>query len=666
MVGLWAGALLSTTVLVALGVGASAGTAAAAGDENWLTSVNHFRTQAGVPPVTENAGLNAPATAHSCYMVANGISHDENPTKPGYTAEGSASGQRSNVAVSSSATATDRSFVELWMAAPYHAIGVLRPGTTSMSYGSCRDAASTPWRSGATLDVVAGMSGAGVTTPIVWPGNGTRTNLNRFIAESPSPITECGWTGSAGLPLLALLPDAPTNATAQLTGPDGPLTTCVLTAANSTNATAKAILDGDNGVVIVPRTELAPGTYSVALQTATRTLNWTFTIDPAAADWSLGNQPGLPVEAPTEGSPIILTGKSSGFSPLPPQRLADSRSGMGVSRLRANTGAPVQIGGVGPVPAGAAAVSINLTAVGPAGDGYLSAYPCDSSPVVSSVNFTTAADTPNAALVPLDSAGRLCLYSSVDTDVLIDVNGALLDSAPGRFVAVSPDRLVDSRQGLRAPGRLQNGDQLTVAVTDGGSPVPAGASAVVLNVTAVDPSNDGFVSVYPCGGGVPVVSSLNPRSAETRPNLVVVPLGPGGTVCFYTTATLDLVVDVTGWVQTTGERFNAVAPARLSDTRGGLRVPANGTLRVPVAGVRGIPATATAIAANITAVGPDATGYVTAYGCGTTPPPTSTLNLQAGRDTANGAQVQLGDDGALCLFSTVATDLIVDINGIWS
>lgn len=666
MVSMWAGAILATTGSVALGVGATVDTADAAGDEDWLTSVNHFRAQAGVPPVTANTALNAPATAHSCYMVANGISHDEDPAKPGYTAAGSESGLRSNVAVSSSATATDRSFVELWMAAPYHAIGVLRPGTASMSYGSCRNADSTPWRSGATLDVVAGMTGAGVTTPIVWPGNGSRTNLNRFIAESPSPVAECGWSGAAGLPILALLPEEPTNATAQLTGPGGPVTTCVLTAANSTSSTAKAILAGDNGVVIVPRTELAPGTYSVSLRTASRALDWTFTIDPAAADWSVGNPPGSEVEAPAGTNPVIITGQSTGFTPLSPARLADSRSGMGVSRLRANTSAPVQIAGVGPVPAGAAAVSINLTVVAPAGDGYLSAYPCDSSPVVSSVNFTAAADTPNAALVPLDGTGRLCLFSSVDTDVLIDVNGALINSSPGRFVAVTPARLVDSRQGLRAPGRLQNGDQLTVGVTGGGSPVPAAASAVVLNVTAVDPSNDGFVSVYPCGGGAPVVSSLNPRAAETRPNLVVVPVGAGGTVCFYTTSTLDLVVDVTGWVQTTGDRFNAVAPARLADTRGGLRVPANGTLRVPVAGVRGIPGTASAIAANITAVGPDAAGYVTVYGCGTTPPPTSTLNVQVGRDAANGAQVELGADGALCLFSTVATDLIVDINGFWS
>jgi hypothetical protein len=552
------------------------------------------------------------------------------------------------------------------MAAPYHAVGVLRPGTTSMSFGSCRDPESSPWRSGATLDVVAGMSGSGVDAPVVWPGNGARTNLNRFVAESPSPVTECGWSGAAGLPVVALLPETPTDATAELVGPAGTMTTCVLTAANSTNATAKAILGGDNGVVIVPRDELAAGAYAVTLRTASRTLDWTFTIDPAAEDWSIVNSASGTIEAPAGSEPVTLTGQSTGFTPLPPERLADSRNGQGVTRLRAGTGVPVQIGGVGPVPAGAAAVSINLTAVGPAGDGYLSAYPCDSSPVVSSVNFTTAADTPNAALVPLDGAGRLCLFSSVDTDVLIDVNGALLESAPGRFVAATPDRLVDSRQGLRAPGRLQTGDQLTVAVTGGGSPVPTGASAVVLNVTAVEPANDGFVSVYPCGAGVPVVSSLNPRAGETRPNLVVVPLAADGTICFYTTSTLDLVVDVTGWVQTSGERFNAVAPARLADTRGVVRVPANGTLRVPVAGVRGIPATATAIAANVTAVGPDGPGYVTAYGCGTTPPPTSTLNLQTGRDTANGAQVQLGEDGALCLFSTIGTDLIVDINGIWS
>jgi hypothetical protein len=442
--------------------------------------------------------------------------------------------------------------------------------------------------------------------------------------------------------------------------------TCVLTAANSTNSTAKAILDGDNGVVIMPRTELAPGTYAVALSTSSRTVNWTFTVDPAAADWNNGSTGPAEVQAPTGTSLISLTGGSTGFSPLPPQRLVDSRTGLGATRLRAGVATPVQIGGTGPVPAGTQAVSINLTAVAPAAAGYLSAYPCNSSPVVSSVNFPAGIDTPNAALVPLDGSGMMCLFSSVDTDVLVDVNGALLATAPGRFMSLSPNRLADSRQGLGLPGRIQAGSTQSVTLAGGGSPVPAGASAIVMNVTAVDPANDGFVSVYPCGSAPPVVSSLNPRQGETRPNLVVVPLGPGGTVCFYSTSTTDLLVDVTGYVQTSGTRFNAVTPTRLADTRVGLRLTAGGTLRVPVAGARGLPQSTTAIAANITAVGPSSGGYITAYGCGDPLPATSTLNLQAGNDAANGAQVQLGADGDLCLYSTVATDLIVDINGIWS
>jgi uncharacterized protein YkwD len=661
-------ALLALPIITVAGFTASRPTpvAAASGNEDWLTSVNHFRAQAGLQPVAENPAYTDASVAHSCYMIANGISHDEVAGRPGYTAAGSAAGLRSNVAVSSVATATDRSFVELWIAAPYHAIGILRAATTSMSYGACRDGSSSPWRSGATLDVVSGMGSAPLAAPVVWPGNGSRTDLYRFVSESPSPVTECGWTGPAGLPIVALLPEAPTGATAQLTGPGGPVPTCVLTAANSTNSTAKAILDGDNGVVILPRTELAPGSYTVALSTSSRTVNWTFTVDPAAADWNNGSSGPAEVQAPTGTSLISMTGGSTGFSPLPPQRLVDSRTGLGATRLQAGVATPVQIGGTGPVPAGTQAVSINLTAVAPAAAGYLSAYPCNSSPVVSSVNFPAGIDTPNAALVPLDGSGMMCLFSSVDTDVLVDVNGALLGTAPGRFMSLSPNRLADSRQGLGLPGRIQAGSTQSVTLAGGGSPVPAGASAIVMNVTAVDPANDGFVSVYPCGSSPPVVSSLNPRQGETRPNLVVVPLGAGGTVCFYSTSTTDLLVDVTGYVQTSGTRFNAVTPTRLADTRVGLRLTAGGTLRVPVAGARGLPQSTTAIAANITAVGPSSDGYITAYGCGDPLPATSTLNLQAGNDAANGAQVQLGDDGDLCLYSTVATDLIVDINGIWS
>ncbi len=95
-----------------------------------------------------------------------------------------------------------RSHIELWMTGPFHAIGVLRPNLRQVGFGKCDNTSTPPWRSGATLDVLRGLVAPAVqTAPILFPGNGTTTNLDRFIVETPDPLTFCGWTGSAGLPI---------------------------------------------------------------------------------------------------------------------------------------------------------------------------------------------------------------------------------------------------------------------------------------------------------------------------------------------------------------------------------------------------------------------------------------------------------------------------------
>lgn len=68
-----------------------------------------------------------------------------------------------------------------------------------------------------------------------------------------------------------------------------------------------------------------------------------------------------------------------------------------------------------------------------------------------------------------------------------------------------------------------------------------------MNVTAVGPDRAGFITVFPCGSAVPNASNLNYRSGDVVPNLVVVKLGPGGTVCLYTTATTDLLAGIAGY-----------------------------------------------------------------------------------------------------------------------
>src|SRR5205085_895073 len=87
---------------------------------------------------------------------------------------------------------------------------------------------------------------------------------------------------------------------------------------------------------------------------------------------------------------------------------------------------------------------------------------------------------------------------------------------------------------------------------------------------------------------------------------------------------------------------------RADDGDGGRPGPGQ-ILTLPIAGRSGVPTSARAVRVNVVATAPAATTYVTAYPCQRDPPPTSTLNLEAGgQSQANGAIVPLGSRGSLC------------------
>lgn len=632
---------------------------------DWLTTVNYFRAMAGQGPVVEDPAMSAGAALHSCYMLYNGIAHDEVPGLQGYTPEGDAAGNSGNVAVSSQIDTSARSHIELWMSGPFHAIGVLRPNLQSTGFGKC-DLPNTPtWHSGATLDVIRGLGPSSQhSDPILFPGNGTTTNLDRFVVESPSPMTYCGWTGQAGLPIIAMMPEAATSPTATLTGPNGPIEVCVLSAAN-TSGVASQILAGDNAVVIVPRTILAPGGYSVGASTSARSVNWSFTVDPAAADGVVAPAGVAQPTAPT-----------TGFAPLPPARIVDTRIPLGAGHLPAKTPTRIQITGAGDVPQNAVAVLANATVTGPAGAGFLTLWNCSGTlPDVSTLNFSPNQTVANTATIPLDAAGGMCAYSSVSADLVIDVGGYYSTSAAGRYTPLAPQRLMDSREGRGTPTRLTGGRAVELSVT-GVANISPTASAVALNVTGVFPSADGFVTAYPCGD-LPPTSSLNPAAGRIVPNLVMAQVSAGGSVCLYTNVDVDLVVDVVGFVSSaTANKFTPSTPFRFTDTRdtsrpavnagqNGARLAPGQVVVIPMAGVRGIPTGAKAISANITAVDAMGSGYLTAYPCGDLPT-ASNVNYDVSAAVANAAELPLSASGAICIFSSVAANVIVDVNGWWS
>jgi hypothetical protein len=99
------------------------------------------------------------------------------------------------------------------------------------------------------------------------------------------------------------------------------------------------------------------------------------------------------------------------------------------SRLRSNK-IPAEdfyeltMAGAGGVPTtGARAVWLNATVTEAEGDGFATVYPCGQNPSSSNLNFRPGVDVANAVLAPIEVDGKICIYSSHDTHVVVDVAG---------------------------------------------------------------------------------------------------------------------------------------------------------------------------------------------------------------------------------------------------
>ncbi|NNE13208.1 MAG: CAP domain-containing protein [Ilumatobacter sp.] len=657
-------AAVAVTAGIALGPAATPASAISAGDD-WRSIVNTYRAMSGLDPVTENTTWSSQGQAHSCYMLQNGISHDEQPGNPGYTEGGDIAGNSGNVAVSSSVTADARKHIDLWMTGPFHAIGILRHSLRVSGFGLCQQSSTpTPWHSGGTLDVIRGIDSSvpRPSTPTLFPGDGATVPLHSFITEFPNPMTMCGWSGSAGLPLIAMMPSTVTTASTSITGPSGPMQTCTLHKNNVGDPTASSILGGDNAVIVMPRQPLADGTYTATVNSDGGNVTWSFTVDRDAP---------LTAEEPAP-EPVPDTAPAAGetkFEPVSPFRLVDSRTNKGTTRLRANRTTRIAVGG-----SDRAAVSANFVAIHPDGYGYITAYNCTAElPEVSTLNYGPGQVVANQAVVPLDD-GDLCVYSKVGVDLVIDVNGYFRTAADNSFHPVSPSRLLDSRNTTR----LAPGQERKLRVAGSGAAAPGSASSVALNVTVVLPDAHGHLQVYPCGvSSSSEISTLNYTPDDVaRPNSVLVPVGTNGDICLRSLKGADVIVDYTGYFAPgTGLDFVPLDPIRMFDSRstnsglnestGGDRVNAGRTVRIPIAGVRGVPADATAVSVNLTATNATKGSFLTAFPCGPRPN-TSNVNIVPWEAaSANGATVKLSSDGDLCVYVLDEVHVIVDINGVY-
>ena len=253
-------------------------------------------------------------------------------------------------------------------------------------------------------------------------------------------------------------------------------------------------------------------------------------------------------------------------------------------------------------------------------------------------------------------------------------------TAGSDFSPITSARLLDTRKDIGGTSaELANDGSITLKVA-GVDGIPADATAVDLNLTAVDATGSGYIEADT--GKANGTSNLNYDKSLIYSNSVVAQIAPDGTVTLRNTGTakavkLDLIADATGYFAASqADRFDFVATSRIMDTLSGLggsegALGAGKTDVLTVAGVGGLPASGiAAVAVNLTVTDTTKEGYLVAYPDGTAQPGTSDVDWQGTTTKAANAIVPVGSDGAIDISNGSAdggaTDVLVDVTGYFT
>jgi hypothetical protein len=306
-----------------------------------------------------------------------------------------------------------------------------------------------------------------------------------------------------------------------------------------------------------------------------------------------------------------------------------------------------------------------MTADGQTANGWLTAYPNGQLvPATSTLNFGTLEYAmANGVIMRVGAGGLVCVnvgtVNSVPggSQVILDATGYVPGSALSELSMLeSPVRLSDTRA---SGGPISTGSSRCFQVT-GTSGIPADATAVILNVTAVGYATNGWLTAFPNGQPVPTTSTVNfDKSEYAMANNSIMRIGTGGQVCVNVgtvnsaAGSSQVILDAQGYLTATG--LNSLpmltSPQRVVDTRGNGGPIGTGASRCfTLAGEAGLPVGASGVVFNLTAVGYGTNGWVTAYPAGGAVPATSTLNFDTSQyAVANGAIVGIGTGGQLCV-----------------
>ncbi|GIF53272.1 hypothetical protein DFJ67_1772 [Asanoa ferruginea] len=608
--------------------------------------------------------------ASAGFSLFNSILRTNRPTLPGGCTAGSGQSSAAATPLTVDGAATTDSHVDYNLVDPVHGGSLYAWGGTTYPNPAALAAATGQ----ATHDIAA--------DPLLTNTDGDRA----------------GWSVRADSPAIdSALPDAPGVRSQDLRGnphadnPDAPNVgggyvdrgaTELLPAPTVTSAIARAPGGGSLEAIATAtatypwRTDGPAGAFSFAIPGQwpvvghTGSARFTFPkAGPACVDIKVSNDGFRGAVLAHQASPCVVLGAS--FTPVPPQRVLDTRSGLG-----APSGAPLEPGADLhlSVPASmrtAAAVVLNVTVTQPTANGYLKVYPDDDSqPTTSSINFLAKQTVANLVTVRNGPNGLyLSNASAGTTHVVADIAGYYANTGSG-LTSASPVRVLDTRAAIGVPGTTPIGPNGKVTV-DLSAKVPAGTTAAVLNLTVTKPTTSGHITVFPPGAAVPTTSNVNFLADQTVNNMVIAPVVDGKVAfAFGGAGTVHLLADLSSWFAPGAtDTYLPTSPTRILDTRTTATPVGPGkTVRVTVnASVCGsAPCPRTAIVANLTVTNAKSDGYLSVYPFGQPRPVVSALNFTKGQTVANLVTVGLGQDSFLVYNNGGSTvDVIVDQAGFY-
>ncbi|MEH1054985.1 hypothetical protein V6U89_07185 [Micromonospora sp. CPCC 206171] len=406
-----------------------------------------------------------------------------------------------------------------------------------------------------------------------------------------------------------------------------------------------------------------------------------------------GTASAAPAAAPQQAT-ADLADTTGAYYPVAPARLMDTRSGLGgkTGKIGPLSKFDLQVTGRGGVPtSGVGAVVLNVTIANPTMDSFVTAYPAgEARPDASSVNFAKGWLGSNNVTVKIGSGGKVSIYNrNGSTDVVVDVVGfyakdnSMTNRNGGQYEWFTPERVFDTREDPEP--KPTAGTTIEYSLSFDHDPERnQHVKAFVLNLTAVAPAKDGFLTAWSGVGSKPVSSTVNYKANTNVPNLAFVQTTPctGTDGCaagvpkfrIYTSAAAHIIVDLVGVVDDGygewGMRFSPLSPTRILDSRVNLGTTGGVLSGGEVAKVTAPSAIVTdmtdVLAMNLTAVKPTRNTVLTVWPADADlpKPSASNLNPYAGQIVSNAVLGVIGPNDAFNVHNlTGDTHVVADVVG---